>query len=218
MSRSTTKMTNFRRLEARGELGPILIRLMIVLNDFSLANDAHGNWIREKDERRTSRRQGARMYFVRMLTAHIFEALEIIKNIRDNQNLMREVESCDSQTRQSFDVVAAYIGTTEYRMMERIRNDAAFHYGLRIVEKTLSQMAAEHPNLTLPLSLGQETIQWHFAPGDRIIDRIVTHEIFKIAKDANISEEADKIAVRMIEIAEKLADFAGYFIWKKLSK
>jgi hypothetical protein len=42
MSETTTTLVGMTRLADQGELGGIMVRLMLVIQDFALANHAHG--------------------------------------------------------------------------------------------------------------------------------------------------------------------------------
>ena len=61
------RLTNFKKLSDKGELGIILGRLMLAVNDLSIANDALGQWMGEQTGVRKTREKGAKMYFVRIL-------------------------------------------------------------------------------------------------------------------------------------------------------
>ena len=158
------------------------------------------------------------MYFIRLQIAHIFEALDIIESIRASQQLTEAVHACDSRTRQSFDKVAAFVGTADYKRMLRIRNNVTFHYDPGVIDKALPTAAAKHPDSPLSMSMGQGSIDWHFEPADRLIDRIVVRDIFGVEEGANVREEVDKIVVRLQEIGGQLVEFAGYFIWHQQSR
>jgi hypothetical protein len=205
-------MTNFGRLAGTGQLAPTLVRLMMACNDLTLANDSLEAWHRDQTANREQRQVGAKMYFVRLQMAHLFEALSIIEHIRGAPKLSEAVAACDERTRQSFEKVSAFIGTDDYRRMARIRHNITFHYDDGAVEKALEAAAKAHPGYPLAMQMGRETIDWFFEPGDRIIDRIVVRDIFGVAPDADVRIEVDKIIGRLQEIGEAFADFAGYFV------
>jgi hypothetical protein len=123
------------------------------------------------------------------------------------------VAACDPHTRQSFDMIAGFIGTEDHKKMMRVRNNLTFHYDEGAVRGALRNAAMEHPDLPLEISMGDETIDWFFEPADRIIDRIVVRDIFGVAPDADVRAEVDEVVVRLHGIMKAFADFAGYFIW-----
>jgi len=214
MSRSTSRSTNFRRLAGVPELSPTIVRLMMACNDLAIADHSLAIWHGEQPHHRRHRETGARMYFVRLQIAHIFEALSIIEHIRDTPKLRDAVAECDQRTRGSFEKVVSFIGTDDYQIMLRIRNNITFHYGDRVVEKAIVAAAKSYPDVPLTMSIGQETIDWFFAPADRIIDRIVVRDIFSVPDEADVRVEVDNIVVRLQIIVKMFADFAGYFIWR----
>ena len=138
---SSTRLTTFSRLADKGDLGVVLGRLMIALNDFGLADEGLKRWSAEEAGLLQDRKTGARMYYVRMLIAHAFEALVVINKIRNDPALLKVVEACDRQTVASFNNVAARIGTAEYKRMRRVRNDVSFHYQDAIVGRATSCFA-----------------------------------------------------------------------------
>ena len=65
------------------------------------------------------------------------------------------------------------------------------------------------------MTLGEDPLDWHFVLGDKIQDKIVVRYIFEVSKDKDVGKESDAIAGRVLDMAEKLAEFAGYFIWER---
>jgi hypothetical protein len=213
MGRSSTRFINFQRIGAPGNLASTILRLMMACNDQTLVDDALAAWHRERSDAHERRAVGAKMYFVRLQIAHVFEALSIIQTIRDTSELADAVSAYDVRTRGSFDKIANFIDTDDYKKMVRIRNNITFHYDEGAVAKAFREVAAEHPDLSLHISMGDETIDWFFEPADRIIDRIVVRDIFAVPREADVRAEVDNIVVRLHDVVKAFADFAGYFIW-----
>jgi hypothetical protein len=209
---SRTRISTLRQVGSKRVIGPVGVRLMMALNDMSLANDSLAQWHDEQPRNRRGRQTGAKMYFLRVLISHTFEALEIVKQIRDTPELTSAVEQCDAQTQSSFAAVVKAIGADDYKRMLRIRNDISFHYGRKIVERGLEEIATEHPDVAVAMTVGSETILWHFEPADLVVDRIVCRKIFDIPKGSDLSEEIGVIVDRIQRIGEQLTDFAGHFI------
>jgi hypothetical protein len=214
MTRSTTRLTTINKIAAKGELGEVLIQLMMVCNDLTLCNHALDAWKREGDRKLQCRKTGAQMYFVRLQIAHMFEAMEIVKRIRESHELMEHVTGADSRTRDSFTRTANFIGSADYEKMLRIRNNMTFHYGDGIIRKALKKPSSGLKGMNLVVTLSDDLSQWFFAPSDRIIDQIVVREIFAIPQDADVRKEVDEIADRLLSYIENFGDFAGNFIWK----
>jgi hypothetical protein len=78
---STTKNVRLGSIADKGKLGSVLIRLMMVMNDMSLAMDGLGWWVNENERTRQHREVGARIYFVRLQLSHLYEGMKIIKEI-----------------------------------------------------------------------------------------------------------------------------------------
>jgi hypothetical protein len=60
MGNSTTKNVRLASIADKGKLGSVLIRLMMVMNDMSLAMDGLGLWINDNERPRQRREVGAR--------------------------------------------------------------------------------------------------------------------------------------------------------------
>jgi hypothetical protein len=109
VGKSTIRFTNLRRLEAAGDMAPIMIRLMVACNDLTLVRRLAA-WHGEQPGSRKRQEIGTKVYLIRLQIAHIFEALDIIESIRVSQGLMDAVRVCDSRTQQCFDKAAAFLG------------------------------------------------------------------------------------------------------------
>lgn len=92
VSRSSHKYARLDALASKGKLGSVLVRLMMVVNDMSLAMDAQRRWTEDAGETRMHRERGAKIYFVRLQISHIFEAMKIIGEIAGNPGLMMAVD------------------------------------------------------------------------------------------------------------------------------
>src|SRR5262245_35625540 len=101
---------------------------MMAMNDIAMANEGLGEWTATTDGKKVFRQDGGRLYYGRMLMAHVFEALSIIKDIQKDTKLRAAVHKCDAKTRSSFEVVAKFLGTDDYRKLLRIRHNVSFHY------------------------------------------------------------------------------------------
>ena len=77
MSRSTHKFARLDAIVSKGELGSVLIRLMMAINDMSLAMDAQRRWTEDSMKNREHRERGAKIYFIRLQISHIYEAMKI---------------------------------------------------------------------------------------------------------------------------------------------
>jgi len=207
------RLTNFRKLEAKGELGVILGRLMLVMNDLSIANDALGLWMEDQPRGiRTTRAKGAKMYFVRVMIGHVFEALQIINKIKTTPELTRIIDGAPRPIRLHFNACVKVIGTNDYLLMRKMRNDASFHYLDQTVRSAISSQAQKAPDMSLALQVGDTTLGWYYEPGERIIDSIVVRGVLAIPEGAPVQPTVDDLIHRMQQVGDHLAHFGGYFI------
>jgi hypothetical protein len=171
MSRSTHKFARLAAIDSKGKLGSVLIRLMMVINDMSLAMDAQRRWTEDVKMERTHRERGAKIYFIRLQMSHIFEAMAIVEEIRDSADLMNAVDRSDPFTKKGFAALLTFIGSPEYKIMARIRNNLTFHYDPKVIERALASLVAKHPDASGSMSLGDDPHNWFFEPGDMVGDR-----------------------------------------------
>jgi hypothetical protein len=126
---------------------------MMACNDLGLADHTLKLWHGEHETRRR-RQVGAKMFFVRLEIAHMFEAFSIIQHIRDNADLSQAVSNCDRRTRQSFDEVVEAIDSDDWKRMLRIRNNITFHYGEGVTKKAFKTALSSYLDTPWEISLG----------------------------------------------------------------
>jgi hypothetical protein len=90
------------KLIADTETASTVLRLMMALNDIAMANEGLREWTVTEERRKQARQNGGRLYYGRMLMAHVYEALSIIEDIQDSAKLKAQVDACDPATRSSF--------------------------------------------------------------------------------------------------------------------
>lgn len=183
------------------------------INDLSVCNDALEQWQKYEDEPHKKRAVGAKMYFVRLMIAHIYEALKVVNKINGDTELRNAVGQCDQKTQDLFKKVVAIVGTEQAKRMKKVRDDITFHYLHDKVEPALASLAKKFPNEDRPISIGQRGIEWYCEPSDRIIDNAVLREIFEVPEDADLGAEIEKVIESMQSIGDDLATFAGQFIF-----
>jgi hypothetical protein len=211
---STTRYVQTKKIADTG-IASLLARLMMIVNDMAIVNECLRVWSTSKDKRWESRKGGGRALFARVQMSYVYEALEVIKEIRDSQTLMVEVSKCTKKTQACFAAVKAFIDTDDYKKLIRLRNNAGFHYDPKLAERAVKEIAADFPNDSSTMTLGKDPLNWHFVLGDKVQDKVVVRYIFEVPKDKDIGKESDEIAGRVFDMAEKLAEFAGYFIWER---
>jgi hypothetical protein len=185
---------------------------MMAMNDIGVANDALQEWDQTESRKKKARQNGGKLYFGRMQMAHVYEALLIIKEISETASLLQAVERCDSRTRRSFEVVAVFLNTEDFRRLLRLRNNAAFHYDRKLALRALHQIVEKYPSDASSLSLGTDTLDWYFELGDKVLDRLVIREIFNVSEDEDMNDAINAVLDRLYAMALAFSDFAGYFI------
>jgi hypothetical protein len=209
---SLQRLTTFQKLDNKGELGVVLGRLMLAMNDISIANDALGSWMKDQEGIRKDRQRGAKMYFVRMLISHVFEALTVISKIRNTPELMEIVQQSSDAIRAPFARCAAVIGTEKYKQMKALRSGLGFHYLDAPVREAILSQGQKAPDLQLALSVGHDPLEWYYEPGDRIVDSAVVRGVFKVPEEADVQKEVDKLIHDIQSVGDDLAQFGGYFV------
>lgn len=197
---------------------------MMACNDLQLANEALSDWKQEQPNSKRYRQQGAQMYFVRLQLGHLYEALKIISEINQDNDLRDVVNLCDSRTQESFSALMQLShGDSNKRFEElvgRVRHNLVFHYEQsgKLITKALKDRASRPEARNTSVTRGNHAYLWHFKVADDIVDSIVTRQIWRIPRDADLREEADKVADYVHEVLIQFADFAGEFIWKYFTR
>lgn len=121
MARSISRYIDFGDLANRGPSATIVIKLMMVCNDMTLANQALGEWKQPQEGNRKLRQAGARIYFHRLQMAHLYEGFEVIGAIKADAALVALIEQCDERTRESFHVLADHTkGGASRKKLEKL--------------------------------------------------------------------------------------------------
>jgi len=190
-------------------------------NDLSLASDALASWKKSQPNLRKHRQSGACMYFVRIQLAHLYEALDVVRAIREDSTLLSLVAQCDSQTQASFqelqDFLRGGLRHGEFkRLVGQIRHNLAFHYNDsgKLIEKAIEDRAARSEAQVSSITRGDTAHLWHFKVADDVLDSIIVRQIWEIPRTSDLRTEADKVAGDVHRIFLQFLDFAGEFIWK----
>jgi hypothetical protein len=194
------------------DLGSVILRLMMAVNDITITSSSLYEWEHTTEPKKKARWRGGVLYFGRVQSAHLFEALSIIKQIKDDKDLMTAVERADSKTQESFAGVAKFLGSKDHVMMAKLRNVVAFHYESKLAFRRLKKVVDKLPGHLMTYSLGSATLDWYFELGDLIVDEIVIRDVFQIADSADLQQATTEVLDRLRTIAVAFLDFAGYFI------
>ena len=215
---SRTWSVRSAKLLQNEKLGSVVLRLMIAMNDIGVTNSSMVEWENTDDPKKTVRWRGGVLYFGRVQSAHLFEALSIINEIKKDKDLMTAVEGADRATQQSFEAVAKFIDGDDYKMMAKMRNVLAFHYEPKLTLRRLQKLVEKWPSHSTMYSLGSDTLDWYFELGDLIADEITIWDVFKVPENADIRKGAIEVLDRLHKIGTAFTDFAGYFIRACCSK
>jgi hypothetical protein len=206
--RSRTRLTTFRRIAATGLLAPLLVKLMMAVNDLGIADNGMRQWIESPPSEHQDRVQGAKSYYLRLMVAHTFEALKVIYQI----NVKKLVDQCDRPTRESFGHLVAFIGTKNYKTMKRLRNAITFHYEIDAIANAIERQNSKFPDRPLSISIGNKTLYWYFEPADQVADSIIVRDAIGLIAYPVVSTEVDAVATELQKIGEDLSNFSGYFV------
>lgn len=221
MSKTSTKYISFQTLKARGSSAITVIKLMMACNDLSLANQALALWKEDQPKNNKSRQVGAGMYFIRLQLSHLHEGLIVIAAIRSDPVLMDLVRQCDEQTQHSFHNLEQFViggpKRSEFeQLIGRVRHNLTFHYDEsgKLIDNAISDRASHIEIQSSSVMRGDTAYLWHFKVADDIVDSIITRQIWKIPRNADVRVEADKVADRVYQIFLWFMDFSGEFIWR----
>jgi hypothetical protein len=142
---SKTRMTTFKKLADAGELAPLLVQLMMAVNDLSIADQGLRYWHSEIPVPYQNRVPGSKSYFVRLQIAHTFEALKVIYRLKNTPAFMAKVAQCDRATTAAFNRLVAVIGTEEYKRMKRLPDAITFHYQTQAIQDAINRQAPSFP-------------------------------------------------------------------------
>jgi hypothetical protein len=185
---------------------------MIAMNDIGITNSSMAEWEQSDDPKKKARWRGGVLYFGRVQSAHLFEALSIIDEIKNDKILMAAVDRADHATRRSFETIAKFLGSDDHKTLAKMRNVVAFHYEPKLTMRRLQRLVEKWPDHSTTYSIGSETLEWHFELGDLIVDEITIFEVFKIAEGADIRKAAIEVLDRQHKIGAAFCDFTWYFV------
>jgi hypothetical protein len=217
MGRSRTWFVTAPQIVSAGELAPILMRLMLSVNDLAVCAQMLDEWAETTVSKKMARKAGARMYFVRLTMSHVYEALRIIKIISQTPRFRAAVYECDGPTIEAFETVEQFTKSKEeLDMLDNFRNKVGFHYDWSLSGETLREVA-DHDTTRASVwaySMGTEPLDWHFELADAVMDRMIVRKIFGLDQDRSVERTAktEAIAMRQQEIARKYTDFAAHFV------
>lgn len=208
---SETRQVKTSKVAWSGMSSP-LTHLMMFVNDTGIVNETLRDWSTTTDKDKQARKDSARSFFARLQMAYVYEVLEAIKAIRANKDWKAKVQGCPKSTRDHFDKVCAFLDSADYKTLTILRNNACFHYAEKLSVKAVEKIALNNPEDQSKFSQGDRLLDWYFELGDKVVQRIIVHHVFKIEEGKDVGKESDAIANRIFDAAEEIALFAGGFI------
>ncbi len=217
---TNTKYIKFSKIESMGKDAHTIIKLMMVFNDIALANEGLSKYkaLGQDDVDR-----GKAMYYVRLQASHIYEGIDVLKEVIGNQNLNSLLSKCSSESQKAFsDLIKNFQDNAEKRKFERfigrLGNNLTFHYeeSSKFIEKYISVRAKNRIGDTSSITRGDNPHSWRYTVADNLIDSIACREIWGIPDSADLRVEADKVADYMHQIFLDFTGFSSEFINKYL--
>lgn len=221
MTGTATLIFDFERLAAHGPDAAVVVKLMMACNDMALANLSLSDWKENQPWTRRDLQVGARLYFVRMELAHLYEGIKIIPEIRRTPGLAGHLRLCDRHTQESFAAVEQYAeggpknGELE-ALVGRIRHTLTFHYygcGKQI-QRAIEDRAGRREGRFSSVTRGPSAHRWRFAAADDVVDSIVVRQIWQVPRSSDLRAAVDEMAMKVHRISLHFLDFAGEFVWR----
>lgn len=142
----------------------------------------------------------------------MYEALDIIYQIKYDPELLKRVEQCDKEVLANFNTVAAFLGSKDHTILAKLRNVVAFHYDPKLALRRIKRIVELDPEHQFSYSMGSDTLDWYFELGDLIADNVLIRDVFEIKESEDLATAALEVLKRLHVIGEAFTNFAGYFI------
>jgi len=218
---SETTPVDFANLREKGPSAGVIVRMMLAFNDISLANQGMETYDKPLPPRKMHLRMGGRLYFLRLQLGHLNEALKLIGEISNDTKLCALVPKCTSKVRDQYELLRdCQKGGKKHaqfkKAVELVRHKVTFHYDPGMVEAAIADRASRDDARTSMVCRGDEIDRWRFKVADHVVDSIVCRQIWKIPRDANLREEADRMAMFAHGVCVAFLEFSGEFIFRYL--
>lgn len=219
MGRTHTLFINLERLRNSSTKCHTIIRLMMACNDIALANHCQSIFRKGQSPISGYIQKGALMYFVRLQCGHLNEAMKVIEEIKEDQNLCNIIEGCSQNARDSFAKLTACLRSgPDYKQFQKyvgqIRQNTVFHYSDKMVDKALTDRSSRIETRISKITYGDHISLSRFDLADDIVDSIVCRHIWKIPRSANLRQEADRISDFASDLCKSLLNFGGEFVYR----
>lgn len=211
---SRTKLVSMDKIAADKEIGSVLIRLMMVMNDCAIAEETATMWRERMEEKIRIKQQEAFKYFVELQIGHLHEGLAIVREIAQKTKLRDLVDRCNSSTQERFERLRHYEpGVAIGNVILNIRNKLAFHYDPTMIRDELLGHVRQFPRTAALVSIGDKSGDVLFEPGAVINERVATQQVFALPAGADIDEASNNLMVELQAIMEDFMNFGSSFVW-----
>lgn len=210
-SAAATKYLNFTRVQT-DKHGALVVGLMIATNDILLANWSALRYSEENEMQlppmQRHLRIGALQYFVRLMAAHLHEALPLIEQFRKEPELERILKQCSRDAQCGYAAMcdclrggpdAGIFGS----QVSRLRNKLSFHYDKEHLVRAIERLAHDPKRPPAAITMGADYFLSRFNLADRVVDSALVREVVQ-----NLTGSTDR---------EKLSSFQDFINQKCLA-
>ncbi len=216
MVRTQTLFLDFAKL-SQVEGGEVVSNLAMVFNDLAVANSAMSRLPAGLPISLQHMRRGIEMYFSRMQSAHLYEGMKAIEQVRDTPSLKIVIGQCGAKAKKAFDTLCECLpGGKERGNFERcvggVRNRIAFHYSMGDVSGAIERRAQIAKGKPATMTAGGDIHSVRFEFGDDLIDSIVIRRLWKIPEKADFKTEVDRTGNWCNQMCWSFMRFSSEFV------
>jgi hypothetical protein len=199
LSIAATKAFKFTRIDS-DKHGALIVGLMIAANDIYLANWSAIPYQEENVEElprmRRHLRIGALQYFVRLMLAHLHEALPLIRQFEKCPELKDALKRCSKDAQAGYAAMCECLpGGKDYAVFAmkaaRLRNKLSFHYDSQHVKTAISRLANDRTQPPALITMGGDYFLSRFNLADRVADSILVHQVLQSMPGSTDREKLD---------------------------
>jgi hypothetical protein len=127
---------------------------------------------------------GALQYFVRLMVAHLHEALPLIEQFEDFQELKDILTRCSKEAQAGFGAMRDCLrGGKDHVIFAttaaRLRNKLSFHYDSQHVRTAINRLANDRVQPPALITIGGDYYLSRFNLADRVADSILVHQVLQ---------------------------------------
>lgn len=220
-----TIYTSLEKLYNAGEeAASLIIRLMIASNDITTANHSL-SMFKDIELKPTQEhiRYGYRMYFVRLQTGHLNEAIKLIRELSDmlktSRFLNATYEKCLPENKENFLKLKECLprGKTHKEFKQcviKLRHNAIFHYDAnQLFKDAISNRIRSNTKKRSSINISDDIRFSRFNIADEIIDTVICRQLWNLHNDSTLRQEADKNGQFSFDLCVSFVNFCKEFIF-----